>query len=131
MCYLYTSSPSMLFSVELTGCAFQETSIVLYPIHFHSQTYQSYKGVYWSEDKQERHLVSFDPVTLRCLAYIKGIFNPYAVWHSYFSIPQQSFHRERVKSLEEFFFQLWKCNWSILLKYQEIEMQIQAFTDES
>ena len=28
MCYLYTSRPSLLFSVELKGCAFQESSIV-------------------------------------------------------------------------------------------------------
>ena len=26
--------------------------------------------------------------TLRCLKYIKGMFNPYAFWHSYLFIPQ-------------------------------------------
>ena len=62
---------------------------------------------------------------------MKGIFSPYAVWHSYFSIPRQSFQREKAKSLEEFFSSSGNAIWSILLKYQEIEMQIQAFTDEN
>ena len=35
--------------------------MAFHPLYFHSQTYQSCKGVYWSEDKQARHLVSFDP----------------------------------------------------------------------
>ena len=47
-------------------------------------------------------------LTLRCLKYIKGIFNPYTVWHSYFLIPRQSFYEKRAKSLEKTFFQLWK-----------------------
>ena len=56
--------------------------------------------------------------------------SPYAVWHSFFSIPRQSFYRERVKSLEEIFSSSENTIWSILLKYQEIDVQIQAFTDE-
>ena len=49
-------------------------------------------------------------LTLWCLKYIKGIFNPYAVWHSYFLIPRQSFYGKIAKLLEKIFFQLWKCN---------------------
>ena len=62
---------------------------------------------------------------------LHSLFNPYAVWHSYFSIPRQSFHRKRAKSLEEIFSSSENAMWSILLKYQEMEMQIQAFTDEN
>ena len=40
-------------------------------------------------------------------------------------------HCERGKSLEEFFSSSGNAIWSILLKYQEIEMQIQVFTDEN
>ena len=70
-------------------------------------------------------------LTLRCLKNIKGIFSPYAVWHSFFSIPLQSFYRKRAKSLEEIFSSSENAIWSILLKYQEIDVQIQAFTDEN
>ena len=31
----------------------------------------------------------------------------------------------------KFFFQLWNAIWSILLKYQETDVQMQAFTDEN
>ena len=87
--------------------------------------------VYWSEDKQTRHLVSFDPASFKMSKICEGNFQSYAVWHSYFSIPRQSFHRKRAKSLEEFFFSFENAIWSILLKYQEIDVQIQAFTDEN
>ena len=40
MCYLYTSRPSLLFSVELKGCAFQESSIV-----FSSYTFPQPKSI--------------------------------------------------------------------------------------
>ena len=67
-------------------------------------------------------------LTLRCLKYIKGIFNPYAVWHSYFLIPRQSFQGKRAKSLERIFPSSKNAIWSILLKYQEIDMQIHSLT---
>ena len=51
MCYLYTSRPSLSFSVELKGCTFQESST----------GFLSYTKPISSEDKQTRHLVSFDP----------------------------------------------------------------------
>ena len=62
---------------------------------------------------------------------MKGIFNPYAVWHSYFLIPLESFYGKRAKSLENFFSNSENAIWSILLKYQEIDVQIQTFTDEN
>ena len=54
--------------------------------------------------------------TLRCLKYIKGIFHPYAVWHSYFLIIRQSFYGKRAKSLEKFFSSSEYAIWLILLK---------------
>ena len=46
-------------------------------------------------------------------------------------MPWQSFYRKGAKSLEKFFPSSENGIWSILLKYQEIDMQIQAFTDEN
>ena len=70
-------------------------------------------------------------LTLRCLKYIKGVFNPYAIWHSYFLIPWQSFYGKRAKSLETIFSSSENAIWSILLNYQEIDVQIQTFTDRN
>ena len=67
----------------------------------------------------------------RRLKYIKGIFNPYAVWQSYFLIPRQSFYGKRAKSLEKIFSSSENAIWSILLIHQEIDVQIQTFTDEN
>ena len=61
---------------------------------------------------------------MRCLKYIKGVFNPNAVWHSYVLIPRQSFNGKRTKSLEKFFSSSGNAMWSILLKYQEIDVQM-------
>ena len=60
-------------------------------------------------NKQEIWL-ALTQLTLSCLKYIKGIFNPDAVWHNYFLIPWKSFYGKRAKSLQNFFFQLWKCS---------------------
>ena len=38
---------------------------------------------------------------------------------------------ERAKSLEKIFFSSENAVWSILLKYQEIDVQIQTLTDEN
>ena len=51
-------------------------------------------------------------LTLRCPKYIKEMFNSNAVWNSYFLIPWQSFYGKGAKLLENFFLQLWKCNYS-------------------
>ena len=56
--------------------------------------------------------------------YIKGIFSPYAVWHSHFTEKEQN-------RWSKFFSCSENAIWSILLKYQEIDVQIQAFTDEN
>ena len=66
-----------------------------------------------------------------CLKYIKRIFGPHAVWHSCFLIPPQSFYGKRAKLLEKLFSSSENAIWSILLKYQEIDVQIQTFTDEN
>ena len=42
------------------------------------------------------------------LNYIKGMFNPNAVWHRYFLIPWQSCHKKE-QNRSKIFFQLWKC----------------------
>ena len=73
-----------------------------------------------NEDKQTGNLVSFDPANFEMpkIYQLKGIFNPNAVWHSYFLIPGQSFHRKRAKLLERFFSPaLQNAIWSSLLEY--------------
>ena len=70
-------------------------------------------------------------VRSKCILNALRIRKGYAVWHSYFSIPRQSFYRKRAKSLEEIFSSSENAIWSILLKYQEIDVQIQAFTDQN
>ena len=59
-----------------------------------------------------------------------GIFKPYAIWHSYFLIPPQPFQGKKEKSLKRTFSSSGNAIWSILLKYQEIDVQIQTLTDE-
>ena len=83
--------------------------------------------------KINRHEIwqALTQLTLMCLKYIKGIFNPYAVWHSYFLTPWQSFYGKGAKLLEKTFFSSENEIWSILVKYQEIDVQIQTFTDEN
>ena len=75
-----------------------------HPIHFHSQTFSLVRG--YIEVMINKHEIwsALIQLTLRCLKYIKGIFNLYAVWHSYFLIPRQSFCGKRAKSLEKIFF---------------------------
>ena len=70
-------------------------------------------------------------LTLKCLKYIKGIFNPYAVWHSYLLIPHHSFQGKRAKSLKKIFSSSENAICSILLKDQEIDVQIQSLTDKN
>ena len=59
-------------------------------------------------------------LTLRCLKYIKKIFSLHAIWYT--------FYRKRAKSLEKFFSSYENANWSILLKYREINGQIHSLT---
>ena len=60
-----------------------------------------------NEDKQTRNLVSFDPANLEiCLKYFKGMFNPNAVWHSYFLIPWSHFTEKERNRWRHFFLQL-------------------------
>ena len=62
---------------------------------------------------------------------MKGMFSTKAIWHSYFLIRWQSFYGIRAKSLEEFFSSSGNAIISILLKYQDINVQIQAFADQN
>ena len=70
-------------------------------------------------------------LTLRCLKYIKGNFSLHAVWHSCFLIHPQSFYRERENRWRKSFSCSENAIWSILFKYQEIDVQIQTFTDKN
>ena len=70
-------------------------------------------------------------LTLMCLKYMKGMFSPNVTWHSYFLILWHSFYGKRAKSLENFFYSSGNAIYSILLKYHEICVQIQTFTDEN
>ena len=81
-------------------------------------------------------------LTLMCLQSMKGMFSPNVTWHSYFLIPWQSFYRKRAKSLGHFT-ENKRNRWGnfspalemqfirSLLKYQEIYVQIQTFTDKN
>ena len=46
-------------------------------------------------------------------------------------VPRQSFYREKSEIVGENFSSSGNPIWSILLKYQEIDVQIQTFTDEN
>ena len=82
--------------------------------------------VYLSEDKQTRHLVSFDPAIFEMSKIYQGnFFSPYDVWHSYFSIPRQSFYRKRAKSLEKNFFPALKMQ----LTFPEFHFETEAKVD--
>ena len=59
------------------------------------------------------------------------MFNPNAVWHSYFLIPWQSFYDKGPNRRRKFFSSSGNAIWLILLKYQEIDVQIQTLTDEN
>ena len=70
--------------------------------------------------------------TLICLKYIKGIFSPHAVRHSCFLIPPRVFLQKKSEIVrEKFFSSSENAVWSMLLKYQEIDVKIQTFTDEN
>ena len=119
MCYLYSSRLSLLFSVELKGCAFQESSIVLY-IHPNISKAKHIKGVYGSEDKQTQHLVSFVPAKFEMSKYISREFSvlmPFGtVISQYFG---SRFTKEERNRWRKYFSSSKNVIWSILLKCQE------------
>ena len=59
-------------------------------------------------------------LTLKCLKYIKGMFNRNVLWHSVFLIPWQLFYGKKGKN----------AILTILLKYREIDVQIQTVTEK-
>ena len=129
MCYLCTSRPSLLFSKLVISSQF--SSLFILYISTAKPFGLLIRG--YIEVKINKHEIwqALTQLTLRCLKYIKGIFSPHAVWHCCFLIPLQSFHRKRAKSLEKIFSSSENAIWSILLKYQEIDVQIQTFTDKN
>ena len=60
-----------------------------------------------------------------CLKYMKGMFSPKAVWHSYSLIPWESFYGKRLN----FFSGSGNAIFSILLKDLQIDVQIETFAD--
>ena len=50
-------------------------------------------------------------LTLRCLKYIKQMFNPNVVWHSYFLYLSSHFTENERNRWRNFVRQLWKCNF--------------------
>ena len=70
-------------------------------------------------------------LTLRFLKYIKGIFNPYAVWHSYFLYLCSHF-RKKSEIVGEIFFpalkmQFGRCYWNIRKKMCKYKHSLTKF----
>ena len=84
-----------------------------------------------SQDKQTRNLVSFDTANFEMSKIYQGNFQFLCSLAQLFLNTTAVIYWKRAKSLEEIFSSYENAIWSILLKYQEIEMQIQAFTDEN
>ena len=66
-----------------------------------------------------------------CLKYMKGMFSPNVIWHSYFLILWHSFTEKEQNRWRNFFSSSGNAICSIVLKYQEIYVQIQTFTDKN
>ena len=86
---------------------------------------------YWSEEKQSRNLLSFDPASFEMSKIYQGNFQSLCRLAQLFLDTSAVVLRKRAKSLEKIFPSSEHAIWSILLKYQEIDVQIQTFTDEN
>ena len=84
-----------------------------------------------SEDKQTRHLVSFDPANFEMSEIYQEIFQSSCRLVQLFLDISAVILQKKAKSLEKFFSSSENAICSILLKYQEIDVQIQTFTDEN
>ena len=130
MCYLYTSRPSLLFSVELKGFTFQENSIFI--LHISTDKPISLVRGILNEDKQTRHLVSFDPANFEMSKIYQGNFPSLCCLAQLFLNTSAVIFQKKSEIVGgNFFSSSENAIWSILLKYQEIDVQIQTFTDES
>ena len=115
------------FLLNEKGWAFQVSSIVFASYTFPQSNLLVFsKKVYWSEDKQTRNLVSFDPANFE-MSKISREFSVFMPFGTYFG---SHFTEKRAKSLE-IFFSSENAAWSNSLKYQGIDVQIQTFTDEN
>ena len=86
-----------------------------------------FKGVYWSEDKQTRHLISFDLANLEMSKIYQGNFQSLCRLAQLFLNTSADILQKK----SEIFSSSEKAIWSILLKYQEKDVQLQAFADEN
>ena len=87
----------------------------------------------YTEDKQTRNLVSFDPANFEMSKIYQGNSQSLCLLVQLFlNTPLAAVTlQKKSESLEEIFSSSENAIWSILLKYQEIDVQIQAFTDEN
>ena len=82
--------------------------------------------------KQTLHLVSFDPANFEMSKIYQGNFQPHMPFGTVISQYLGSHFTEKERNRwRKFFSSSENAIWSILLKYQEIDVQIQAFTDEN
>ena len=87
------------------------------------------RGVYWSEDKQTRNLVSFDPANFEMSKIYQGNFQSSWRLTQLFRDTSAVILQKEQNRWRKFFSSSENAIWSILLKYQEIDVQIQTFTD--
>ena len=71
--------------------------------------------------------LSVDPANFEMYKIYQGNFQSLCRFSQLF----QSFYGKRAKLLEEIFSSSKNAIWSISLKYQETDVQIQTFTDEN
>ena len=94
LCVICIQADLLLFSVEKVVRAFQVSSMVFSSYTFSHPNLSLLVRGYIEVKIKQVVCLALTQITLRCLKYIKGNFNPYAVWHSCFLIPSQSFYRE-------------------------------------
>ena len=129
MCCLYTSRSCLLFSVELKGCAFQESSIV-----FSSCTFPQPSLVRgYIEVKISKHdICKLDPANFEMSKIYQGNFQSLCRLAQLFLNTSALILQKKSEIVGGIFFSSSEnAIWSILLKYQEIDVQIQAFTAEN
>ena len=88
-------------------------------------------GVYWSEDKQARHLVSFEPANFEMSKMYQGNLQSLCRLAQLFLNTSAVISKRKSEIDGGIFSSSENAIWSISLKYQEIDVQIQAFTDEN
>ena len=81
--------------------------------------------------KQARHLVSFDPANFEMSKIYQGNLQSLCRLAQLFLNTPAIISQRKSEIVGGIFSSSGNAIWSILLKYQEIEMQIQAFTDEN